>query len=113
MNSNAARPTPLANLSNTPVSISANRCELQTITARNPHATDGAYVKIYETLTSGAAPTGVSTPVWAGWVAGASSQVFPLFISGAGLYIAVATEFGAGLSAPSSAFQVSITVGKS
>lgn len=110
-----ATPTRFASLSNTPQRIAAGEVRrIETIAAHNPSEASGAYVKLYA-LTGSSAPTGSSVPVWAGWVgpgaagSGGAGQLFPLFVDGANFWIAVATEFGAGLSAPAAAFNVSIT----
>jgi hypothetical protein len=101
-------------LSNTPQRIAAGEVrELHTITAHNPSVVSGAYVKIYA-LAGTTAPDGSAVPIWSGWVgpgiagSGGTGSTLAVFIGGANFWIAVATEAGAGLSAPATAFQVSI-----
>lgn len=110
-----ATSTPFASLSNTPQRIKAGAvCKIETIMAHNPSEASGAYVKIYA-LPGSSAPTGSATPIWRAWVgpgstgSGGQGVPLPVFIDGACFWIAVATEAGAGLSAPASAFQVTVT----
>lgn len=101
------RTIPLAALSNTPISLASGTVgRVETIEARNPHATDGAYVKLYRSV---AAPTGASVPTWKGWIAAASARTLSVFADGSHWWIAVATEASAGLSAPSTAFEAAVT----
>lgn len=110
-----ATPTIFAALSNTPQRIAAGAvCRIETILANNTSEASGAYVKIYA-LAGTTAPTGSAVPIWRGFVgaapadSGGESAVLPVFIDGANFWIAVATEAGAGLSAPAAAFEVTIT----
>lgn len=107
--------TPFASLSSTPQSVNAGlMTEVQTLFAHNPGEVTGAYVKLYE-LAGAVAPDGSAVPVWAAWVppgaasSGGAAVVLPAFISYANLWIAVATQYAAGLGAPASAFNVTVT----
>lgn len=107
--------TPFASLSNTPLPVNAGlMTEVQTLFAHNPGEVSGAYVKLYE-LAGTVAPDGTAVPVWAAWVgpgaadSGGASVVLPAFISYANLWIAVATQYAAGLTAPATAFNVTLT----
>jgi hypothetical protein len=102
----SARGITIDNVDETPQLIDSGRAgALQTITARNTNAT-GCYVKIYM---STAAPTASSIPVFSGWVPQGSPPPFPVFVEGANMWIAAATEFRAGLSAPAADIQVALT----
>jgi hypothetical protein len=108
-----ARPQRLTG-SATPVSINGGRvCRLETIFAHNPSESAGAYVKVYA---SAAAPVAGDVPISSTWVgfgatgSGGVSLPIPLFISGANFWIAVATEFGAGLTGPASNFNITATL---
>lgn len=102
-------------LSNTPQRVAAGEVvEIETILAHNPSEVAGAYVKIYA-LPGSSAPTSSDVPIWRGWVgpgaadSGGASAVLPVFVGGACFWIAVATEAGAGLTAPDEDFQVTMT----
>ncbi len=100
-----ARPQNFPAQGETPARIAdGDVVEIQTIFARNPGAA-GAYVKIY----AGTTPTGASVPIFSAWVPANSERVLPLFIGGGLFWLAVATEAGAGLTAPNADFAVSIT----
>lgn len=109
-----ARPQRFSAQGETPAAINdLGACEIQTVFAHNPSEVSGAYVKFY----SGAvAPTGASLPVFSVWVppgaagTGGAERTIPVFFGGALLWIAVATEAGAGLTAPASAFEISLTL---
>jgi hypothetical protein len=97
----------------TPVSINGGRVsELQTIFAHNPSESAGAYVKVYATATT---PDGNSIPIASVFVppgaagSGGVDRVIPLFVGGSNFWIAVATEFGAGLTGPASNFAITAT----
>ena len=100
------RSTLIASLTNTPISLDDGRVgQVQTIEAYNSGGT-GAFVKLYQSLL---APTGASVPTWSRFVPTATSVTIPPFLDGSGWWIVVATEVAAGLSAPASPFQASIT----
>lgn len=102
----SARPYMFTSVDETPHQLAAGVTgQVQTLFVRNPHATDGAYVKLYE---STAAPTGSSTPTVAIWVA-AGSVVLPLFVGMAKVWIVASTDAGAGLTAPPADFVVTAT----
>lgn len=97
----------------TPSSIDSGRAgTLQTIFAHNPSEAAGAYVKIYA---GESAPVGGSVPMWSAWVppgsvdSGGAERVLPCFLDGGRFWIAVATEPGAGLTAPDADFEISAT----
>jgi hypothetical protein len=81
--------------------------EVQTIFAHNPGAA-GAYVKLYA-LAGTTAPDGAAVPIFSAFIGAVTALVLPVFIGGSNLWIAVATEAGAGLTGPASAFEISIT----
>lgn len=96
----------IASLTNTPISVDEGRVgQVQTIEAYNSGAA-GAFVKLYQSIL---APTGASVPTWSRFVPTVTAVTIPPFIDGAGWWIVVATEVAAGLSAPASPFQVSVT----
>lgn len=110
-----ATSTPIAALSNTPISIAAGAVRrIETILAFNPSEVAGAYVKIYA-LPGSTPPGSGAVPIWRGWVgpgaagSGGASATLPVFIDGACFWIAVATEAGAGLTAPDEDFEITIT----
>lgn len=98
----------------TPVSINGGRVtELQTIFAHNPSEAAGAYVKVYA---SAAAPDANAIPIASVWVgfgaasSGGADKTIPLFIAGGNLWVAVATQEGAGLTGPASSFLITATL---
>lgn len=107
-----ASPIRYAALSNTPEQITGGGTfasgvfgDIESIEATNPDASAGAYVKLYQSTTT---PDGSSVPVYSGFIASNSGRTLPVFSGGAYWWIAVATEPGAGLSAPATAFQVTV-----
>lgn len=97
----------------TPVAIDSGQAGLlETIEAHNPSEAAGAYVKIYASAT---APTAGSLPIWSARVppgavgSGGTARTLPVFLEGADLWIAVATTAGAGLTAPATPFEISLT----
>lgn len=108
-----ARPLLLSALDETPVRINSGLVtEVQTIFAHNPSEVSGAYVKLY----AGASTPVVGTvPIFAAWIppgaagSGGAERVLPVFAGAAQLWIAVATQAGAGLTAPAADFAVSLT----
>ena len=108
-----ARPQRLTG-SATPVSINGGRvCRLETIFAHNPSESAGAYVKVYVSATAPVAGTVPDASVWVPPGAagtGGGDRVIPIFIDGANFWIAVATEFGAGLTGPASSFNITATL---
>jgi hypothetical protein len=86
------------------------RVTLETLEVHNPHASDGAYVKVYVSDPD-TAPDGSAIPTWGAWIAGGASRTLAPFIEGSNLWIAVATQAGAGLTAPTTAFEISATLG--
>jgi len=96
----------IPSLANTPISVDEGRVgQVQTVEVYNSGGT-GAFVKLYQSL---AAPTGASVPTWSRFVPSATAVTIPPFVDGANWWIAVATEVAAGLSAPASPFQASVT----
>ena len=104
---------PFTAQSNTPTLIAGGRRgEIGTIFARNPHASAGAYVKLYESA-SASAPDGDSVPRWMAWVPGSDAGAtppLPAGVEGGPWWIAVATEPAAGLTAPTTAFEISLSL---
>lgn len=104
-----SHPARFAALSNTPISIrSAALTKLETIVASNPDAGAAAYVKLYASATT---PTGSTAPIFSARIAAGQCLTLPVFVEMSHLWIAAATEAGAGLSAPATAFEVSVTYG--
>jgi hypothetical protein len=101
-----ARPHQFAALSNTPVAVRAGAvCELQTLDVHNANAT-GCYVKVYASATAPAAGT---VPIGAYWCAQGRTPI-SVFANCSHLWLAAATEFAAGLSAPAAAVDVTATI---
>lgn len=100
-------------LAETPQQLASGRVrKIDLIEAHNPSETAGAYVKIYA---GASAPTSSSIPLWAGWVppgatgSGGHRELFVPGFDGALFWLTVATEFAAGLTAPDTPFNVSVT----
>lgn len=80
--------------------------KIATIFPSNPDAAAAAYVKLY---VGASAPNGSSEPVFSARVGALSCPPLPVFAESSHWWIAVATEPGAGLTAPATYFEVSIT----
>lgn len=105
----SARPIRFPAQGEAPSRINAGAvAEIQTIFAYNPGAA-GAYVKLYA-LAGSTAPDGSAVPIFSAWVAATSGAVLPMWVGAANIWIAVATEAGAGLTAPASDFEISLTL---
>lgn len=108
----AARPYQFAALTETPVSIESvtgisGALEIQTLDVHNTNAT-GCYVKIYA---GSEAPEAGDVPLAAYWCAQGRTPI-AVFCSGARFWLAAATEFGAGLSAPVAPVNVTATISR-
>lgn len=101
-------PLRFAALSNTPQSLAGGaRVSIETIFASNPGAS-AAYVKLYASTTT---PVAGTVPIWSALVPAGQCPPLPVFLETSHLWIAATTEAGAGLTAPGTAFEVSITRG--
>lgn len=98
----------IGSVSNIPLPIAGGaRVSLETIFASNPGAS-GAYVKLYASADT---PDATSVPIWSVLVPAGQCPPLPVFVDQSDLWIAATTEDGAGLTAPATAFVVSITRG--
>lgn len=107
-----SRPYQFAALAETPISVAVvtgitGAVEVQSIDVHNTNAT-GCYVKLYAKATI---PLLGDTPLGAWWCAQGRTAI-PVFSQGSHLWLAAATEFAAGLSAPVAPVNVTATIAK-
>lgn len=103
----ASRPQLFSALDETPRQLNASMCEVQILTARNPHATTLAYVKIYE---QAATPDGSAVPLMSFAVPPAETIQRAVYCTfGPVIWFVGSTDAGAGLTAPATDLHVNVT----